>query len=449
MPVSISQRDLRDALALEGERHLESAGAARVAFEAMGWDGDSDVLLRRYDVQLFAWYTLPRKFLVGVAEKLEILEGLARVLERVGGPAAGYGEICRREETAALIQASEDEDPDVWDRFRRLLDESGLEPPDTDLLTWGSLMGLTEASARDRVITALETAIEAGALTPGARTFDRDRGEVVKAALRARLDGEEGVSAIEAIRTERIEMWLSRPGSERHRILEPAADLLRLEAPLSRDPAAEATAPVRWLLELGTEGIALTQTGALSRALVREAAERWTGWWDARLHGLPHREADVVLLSELHQLMRELRLLRRRGRQLFSTRAGAALISDPHALALTLARGLLSGDDFRAACAELSVALLLAGVEADWSEPLARVIEPAVVESGWRSGGQPPDVRQISWTISDFIRPARAAGLIELPGGSLRQRDPLKLTEAGRPALIAALAGRATGPRMR
>ncbi len=54
-----------------------------------------------------------------------------------------------------------------------------------------------------------------------------------------------------------------------------------------------ATEPARWLLEAGTGGIDLTQTHALARAVVREAAERWPHWWHAELFGPPHREADL------------------------------------------------------------------------------------------------------------------------------------------------------------
>ncbi|MGP0035099.1 MAG: hypothetical protein ACLP4R_11080 [Solirubrobacteraceae bacterium] len=56
------------------------------------------------------------------------------------------------------------------------------------------------------------------------------------------------------------------------------------------DLAAAATAPARWLLETASDGgIPLTQTYALARVVVREAAERWPGWWNAELFGVPHR----------------------------------------------------------------------------------------------------------------------------------------------------------------
>src|SRR5439155_19801702 len=78
----------------------------------------------------------------------------------------------------------------------------------------------------------------------------------------------------------------------------------------------EATEPARWLLASGEGGIGLTQTGALARSVVRDAAERWPSWWNAELFGPPHREADVAVLQALHEGLRRVRLLRRRGRQL-------------------------------------------------------------------------------------------------------------------------------------
>jgi hypothetical protein len=114
---------------------------------------------------------------------------------------------------------------------------------------------------------------------------------------------------------------------------------------------------------------------------------------------------------------------------------------------LALATDLLAGDDFRSACAELAVALLLAGFEADWSEPIARGVHPAIVAEGWQSADEPPGVRDVSWAIADFIRPATAAGLIERQGDFPFHREPLVLSVAGRAALIAALRARALAPR--
>jgi hypothetical protein len=118
-----------------------------------------------------------------------------------------------------------------------------------------------------------------------------------------------------------------------------------------------------------------------------------------------------------------------------TTARGRKLLADPLGLLPAIANDVLAGDDFRAACAELAVALLLAGFEADWAEPLARRVRPAIVAKGWQSNGEPPGVRDVSWAIADFIRPATASGLIETQHGDFPfHREPLVPTRAGRTA---------------
>jgi hypothetical protein len=50
-------------------------------------------------------------------------------LERIGGRAASYAELCRSHETEELLRAWENEDPAAWPQFRELLEGSGLERP--------------------------------------------------------------------------------------------------------------------------------------------------------------------------------------------------------------------------------------------------------------------------------------------------------------------------------
>ncbi len=54
----------------------------------------------------------------------------------------------RAPETDALLRAWEYEDPAAWQRFRELLERSGLEPPATDLLA--SARRRARGSARSR-----------------------------------------------------------------------------------------------------------------------------------------------------------------------------------------------------------------------------------------------------------------------------------------------------------
>lgn len=389
MPVEVTERALRDALAIAGEWN-RGGRPAMSAFEWMGWKGAGSLRLRRYDVQLFVWYTLPRKFLAPLEHKRDVVAALADTLDRLGGRAATYAQVCRAPETDELLCAWETDDPAAWRRFRELLDRSGIEPPDTDLLEWGQVMGLEEARAREQVATALEEAVEDGRLAPGGSGFRRRRAEVANTALLEPAGDGDGRTLIDAVHAERFERWLERGhtrGSARRRsIIEPVAELVAAAAPPSDPEAARAVlAPTRWLLERAEDGIALTQTGALNRALVREAVERWPAWWPSELFGRPNREDDVSALHLLHGLLRRLRLVRRSGRRIVATARGRALFGDPPALLAALAAELLSGHGFHAACAELAVALMLNGV--DDGPGLAERIHPAIVAEGWQSGG--------------------------------------------------------------
>jgi hypothetical protein len=451
MPVELSEQELRDAIAVAGEWDREGAQAAQSAFEWMGWEGEEPLFLRRYDVQLFVWYVLPRKYLAELDDKRAVAAALAGTLERLGGRAASYADVCRSPDTEQLLRAWEAEDPAAWQTFRELLDGSGIEPPDTDLLAWGQVMGLEEARVREQVATALEEAIEAGLLSPGARGFRRRQAEVAKAALHEPWDGADGRSRLEAVRAERLERWLqsgyTRGSAERRAIVDPIVATIA-EEPAAIEPSAAraALAPTLWLLEQADDGIALTQTGALNRALVREVAERWPGWWAADLFGPPHREDDMTPLWELHQLLRNLRLLRRKGRRMLTTKRGRDLAADPPALLEALATELLRGEDFHEACAELAVALILDGALIDYSGTLAEQVQPAIAAEGWRSGDDAPGMRDVSWGIAHFLRPAEAIGVLARKEGRSRvARDQLVLTPAGRAALTFALRSRALG----
>ena len=62
---------------------------------------------------------------------------VALMLDHLGDIARGYAEVCRSPATDQLLRASELEDPTAGHRFRELMEASGIEPPDTDLLAWG------------------------------------------------------------------------------------------------------------------------------------------------------------------------------------------------------------------------------------------------------------------------------------------------------------------------
>ncbi|MDQ2894945.1 MAG: hypothetical protein M3Y09_04785 [Actinomycetota bacterium] len=93
MPVELTEGQLRDAIAIMGERHEHGAQAAESALDWLGWEREGPLLLRRSDVQQFAWYTLPRKFLTGLQNKRETAELVALTLDHLGDIARGYAEV--------------------------------------------------------------------------------------------------------------------------------------------------------------------------------------------------------------------------------------------------------------------------------------------------------------------------------------------------------------------
>jgi hypothetical protein len=186
------------------------------------------------------------------------------------------------------------------------------------------------------------------------------------------------------------------------------------------DVAAAATAPARWLLETASDGgVPLTQTYALARVVVREAAERWPGWWNAELFGVPHREADMALLEELREGLLRKRLVRRRGSKLLATAKGRKLAGDPIALLYELALDLGGGDLFTSMVAGVAVERLEEGVPFTHDELVAPAHEAS--QWGWRDpDGHPPSERGVSWVVSDVLCRGEAYGLIE------RNPDPDK-----------------------
>ncbi|MGH2902458.1 MAG: hypothetical protein ACRDK7_02530 [Solirubrobacteraceae bacterium] len=452
LPVELTERTLQDAVAVMGEWDQDGAQAAQSALEWMGWEGEGSLILRRYDVQLFAWYTLPRKFLTSLEFKREAADALARTLEQLGGTAASYAEVCRSADTDEMLCAWEAEDPSVQKCLRELLDHSGIEPPNTELLAWGSVMGLEEAQVREEIATALEEATEDGRLSPGSPGFHRRQAEVADAALRAPADAGDERSRLEVVHAERLAHWVqrgnTRGSAERSAIIEPVAALIAAEpTSIDTDSACTTLAPALWLLSQANDGIALTQTGAFNRAFVREVAERWPNWWRAELFGPPNRQEDLALLCELDDLLRNQRLIRRKGRQILTTARGRKLAADPPALLLTLARELLAGNSFRAACAELTAALILNGATADYSDTFTDLIHQTIVAEGWQADGEPPEAREVTWNLAAFLRPAEAIGLLEhKESGSRLQPASRILTDTGRTALIAGLRERALAP---
>jgi hypothetical protein len=188
----------------------------------------------------------------------------------------------------------------------------------------------------------------------------------------------------------------------------------------------EATTLVRWLLERGVDGLGLTKTHALQRAIVREAAERWPQWWSDELLGPPNRETDLRVLAEAHAALRHLRLMRRRREMLLTTARGRQLLADPEAL-LNALHDDLGGGGFEGEAWRLIEEALHEHGPLE-SDRLTKTVGRLLMAGGWRhADGAPLEGWELFGALQPVLCRAEGYGLLR------RHRDPLtvELTATG------------------
>jgi hypothetical protein len=428
------------------DEHL--GGDAEAALNSLTWDEGLETITQ-YGLQTFLWYELPRKWMTDLDGKRHLATALGRLLDLVGLPR--YAAICRSPETDAVLAAYERDDREGFAAFRRAEERSGLHPPDLPELTWGPVMGTREAGAFWATAAALELAVACGQLRPGSRGWRSAQQGIARRHLTAARPELEGRTWLEVVLGERVEQWARSRGWARRALVEPLS--VRLQAGPVEVPtgAAEAVAPLRWLLARAGEGIALTQKGNLARAVVVEAVERF-GWHP--LPNPPRGEDDVFELWVLRDLARDLGAVRRSGRRLVATRVGRSLAGGAEALWRAVAGRLGAGDGFGAVVTELALALLLDAGEVPQAEAgevlqaqLVERVHAAVVGEGWhdRATGRPPDPEAVHRQLVEPLRLLRVLGLSQ-EGGDWQART-VALTGVGRATALEALRVRATGPR--
>lgn len=324
-----------------------------------------------------------------------------------------------------------------------------LEPPDTDLLRWGSVMGLIEVTAYERVEEALHDAVAAGALRPGGAGWKAAADGLSKHVLLGPVPGTIGRNWLSLIIEERVGAWvaLAHPAQLRARRVAVADRLLSPPPPPAADALERVVRPMRWLLEACRSGLTLTQSGYLPPALVHEGVDLF-GWWEWR--GRPRSEADVGQLADLRETASRQKLLTKRGRRLTTSRAGLRLLDDPDELWRTIAAGLGCFDGYSTMISELIAHRLLDGPAQQ--EELAAEVTPIIQAQDWRSGGVPLDGPRIAASIHEPLRYWRLFGLIDeqQPRWEHGMRTVpwvVSLTVAGRATALAHLHARATGPR--
>jgi hypothetical protein len=405
--------------------------------------GEGEEILCQAFVQDFLWYRLPAKYperaWLPIAQAAEVLLAELR-LER-------YASIAGSDTTTTILEAWREGRARGFARYRAAAEASGVKPPDTELLAWGSVMGFDEASAYAHLEVKLEEAIVGGHLEPGLSGWRSRAASLTEKTLHEPPPHDGRRSWFEMILAERRKTWVETAHPvELRRWRAARAD--ELSGP--SDPPADlepVLGPMCWLLRACRDGVELTQKGYLAPALVREGVDRFD-WWD--WPGQPRSEADVHQLGALRETASRLRLVVKRGRRLTTSRRGNVLLEDPVGLWRSIAATIGATDDYAAMLSELIAHRLLEGPAVD--DALSASIAPIVAAQGWQSGGEPLGAKQVGWSIHRPLYFWRLFGLLEEvrpPWVNNRPTGPnvTSLTAAGRSTALECLRARATAPR--
>ncbi len=411
--------------------------------------GEGTEMIHQAAVQQWLWWHLPRRY--PEEDWTSLADAAAELLDELG--LAQLAQVARSDETTAVLGAWENGSDRGAKAFRNAHGVSGVEPPDTELLAWGSVMGGDEAVALDTVERALGDAVRSGELVPGAQRWRSRATAITEQVLTRRLDLPPGQTLVGLVITERLGQWVN---SARHPLLGEwrASVAKRLLHPIEPPPdPGKGIAPLRWLLELASapRGAELTQSNYLARAAVLEAVERF-GWWDWPKP--PHSEAEVHQLSTVRQAATRLRLVRRRGRRLHTTTRGAQLLAQPADLWRAVAAETEDGEEFTQMVTELAGLRLLRG-SVELGE-LAAEVGPILAALGWSTSSGPITTNEVSSAIWRPLRWWRLlSGLDEAEStwerGTGRRLTPhtLALSVGGEATVLAYLRSRTAGPRYR
>ncbi|MGQ0777637.1 MAG: hypothetical protein ACT4NY_25055 [Pseudonocardiales bacterium] len=407
--------------------------SAELDEQVLGWlspDDRDPASVSQHDAQQLAWYTAPRKWVMPDEVLPEVGAACARLLETSG---RHRGAAALRKHTPGVLAG--------WARsplagiaaYRRAMQATGVQPPDTPTLTWAPIMGRDEAAVLSAAQRMLESALDVGAFTPGARAWRATQRDLVDAWLRTPSALFAGRTPVDVVHAERAVHWVDAGTTARGAILRAVLPRLTTRTDEERGPLDS----LRFLLEAISDGFTLTTTGQLPPALVRDAAARF-GW------GLPafkiRKESDVVELVELRDLATRAHLIAVRKRQLTLTTVGRAALDDPAQLWSAAAAGWFDHDDFAAHIAEIAAAILL-DVPAT-AESLTSAAHEAVAASFHHSDGTHPDLLEARLALWEWLRPGLTLGWLTTPASGEH-----RLTTTGRAAALDGLCHRRRGSR--
>jgi hypothetical protein len=436
-----------------------AAGDAKAALDWLtGEEGLETVSLLR--LQEFLWYALPVKWPMSTPGRVRVAQALGRLFMLAG--LDRYAGVCSSAGTEQIITAYADGHQEGIAAYSEAIEASNAAPPDTDLLAWGSVMGVQERAAYDACAAALELAFACGELNTGRRGWRGKRADLVNRWLTSRGAASGGQAPpdppargkpsprtprgdtwLGRISAERIEAWAyGRPG-ERSR-------LSRALVPRLLEPSVPPDDPLptlHWLLGRADEGLRLTARHYIAPALVTEAVDAFG--WREQLVGTLRQEMDVFPLHTLRGMAQaEMGAIRRRRASLVLTRTGKLMAADPAARWHIGTAALIGPDDgpqpdFSAAVREAALMLILTNGPTGYDK-LTRLLTDIHGVEGWASAGRSglaDAVRTELYTLRHRL------WALHLLGGERGCSAPLALTQTGVAAALSALLARALRPR--
>lgn len=430
--------------------------------QVLGWlrPGDGDqAAVSQHDAQELAWYTAPHQWSIPDRDWPEVAEVCAGLLEESGRRRAA---TALREHTPAVLAGWARSPLEGAAAYTRAMRATGMQPPDTPTLAWGRFMGSDEAEVRDAVERMLESALDAGAFTPGEDDWHHTQRKLVETWLRTPSTLFSGRTPADMVHAERAARWADSGTAARCTILHAVLPWLstpseQVAGPISTsttdtsttstsptptDPGHSTTVePLRFLLDAIDQGITLTATGQLPPAWLQDTAARF-GW------GMPafkiRKEGDVVEIAELRDLATRARLIlfRRRKGRLVLTDAGYAALGDLDQLWNIATASWFDLDDFAADIAEVAAAVLFDRPATTGA--LTEVAHDAVASLFLDQDGTHPGSNDVRTALWDWLRPGHALGWLCHPEGTAK---PLhQLTATGRAAALDGLRHRSHAP---
>lgn len=340
---------------------------------------------------------------------------LGELLQRLGR--IRYAAIARSETTRRLLFI---DDPEEWsEAYRVALEMSGVEPPDTDEVTWQHMCTSEELAIVEQISSTLEVAAVTGEFGTGERKSETAarRAKLTHAVLATERKGR---PILEDVLDCRIDLWSSL-SETRAAMYEGLLDGLHAAAVV---PHTVAKRVHRFLAQLG-EGTNVLPDGSLPREfnelIVNDDPYSDTAhpWWSD-----PHRPpADQI--AELSKLLQRMRVVRRaRGRLLPTVRARDAGIDV--ALGFLLRDWLGSGYTSETVAAEALLAVIGRGqgLTFDPAGPIVDDddVDPTILaatilaDEGWTANGEEVEPYTVAPLVDKAVDELRILGVVSKAG---------------------------------